>query len=174
MLLRPNEFAEYGLNYKDAADVRDLAAIEAVIRAETHNSFHVRGTAFAGESRDGVLFASSPFVKVGDTIEVEGAGINDGLYLVETVGEGFMTLNGALFDCEHCLASLVRYPSDVKRGAMAMLAYDRTGAGSKRGIASENLSRHSVSYVQPSADNTVAGYPIDIVAFLGSYRRARF
>lgn len=174
MLLRPEEFAEYGLDYGNAADVRDLAAIEAVIRAETHNGFHVRGTAFAGTVADGVLRASSPFVREGDTVEIEGSGASDGLYVVEALGDGAMELDRAPFDCEGCRMSLVRYPSDVKRGAAAMLAYDRTGAGSKRGIASESLSRHSVSYVQPSADNTAAGYPIDIVAFLKPHRRARF
>ena len=44
----------------------------------------------------------------------------------------------------------------------------------KVGIASEAISRHSVTYVDQTGANTLMGYPVALMGFLRPYKRARF
>ena len=60
-------------------------------------------------------------------------------------------------------------PLDVQMGIVKMAAW-QIGAGKKIGIASETLSRHSVTYAQ-NADDSVMGYPRSIMGFCAPYRR---
>ncbi len=64
------------------------------------------------------------------------------------------------------------FPIDVKLGAVKLLEWDLKN-GDKLGIASETISRHSVSYVDLN-ENSVAGYPKALMDFLKLYRKARF
>jgi hypothetical protein len=41
-------------------------------------------------------------------------------------------------------------------------------------VASETISRHSVTYVDQTGDNTIMGYPVALMGFLKPYRKARF
>lgn len=68
------------------------------------------------------------------------------------------------------------YPPDVVEGALQMLIYNASGTRESggAGIASETLSRHSVSYVTQDGNNTIAGYPAALVGFLKPYYKARF
>lgn len=70
----------------------------------------------------------------------------------------------------------IRWPADIKAGTLQLVQWAFGGAAEKSrdGIASETISRHSVSYAAPSAAETVAGYPAHLMAFLDPYRRARF
>ena len=63
------------------------------------------------------------------------------------------------------------YPADVKMGVVNMLKWD---AEKKVGIASETISRHSVTYFNMDGDNSVMGYPKSLLGFLKPYIRARF
>ena len=65
------------------------------------------------------------------------------------------------------------YPPDVKLGAIEMMRWS-TNNRDKAGIASETLSRHSVSYFDVSESNYSAGFPMSVVGFLKPYMRARF
>lgn len=62
-------------------------------------------------------------------------------------------------------------PLDVQMGIVSMVAW-QLGAGKKVGIASETLSRHSVSYAQ-NADDSIMGYPRGIMGFCRPYRRCK-
>ena len=62
-------------------------------------------------------------------------------------------------------------PLDVQMGIVRMVSW-QIGAGSKAGIASETLSRHSVTYVQ-NAEDSVMGYPRSIMGFCKPYRRCK-
>lgn len=62
-------------------------------------------------------------------------------------------------------------PLDVQMGIVQMVAW-QLGAGSKIGIASETLSRHSVTYAQ-NAEDSIMGYPRSIMGFCKPYRRAK-
>lgn len=65
------------------------------------------------------------------------------------------------------------YPIDVKLGAVNLLKWE-TANRDKVGIASETISRHSVSYVDMTDDNSVMGYPKSLLGFLQPYKKARF
>ena len=68
------------------------------------------------------------------------------------------------------------YPPDVAEGALQMLIYNASGTRERggAGIASETLSRHSVSYVAQDGNNTIGGYPAALMGFLKPYYKARF
>ena len=65
------------------------------------------------------------------------------------------------------------YPPDVKMGVIEMLRWSVNNRD-KAGIASETLSRHSVSYFEASEGNYIAGFPLSVVGFLKPYMKARF
>lgn len=72
-----------------------------------------------------------------------------------------------------------KYPPDVKAGVVELLRYDLeneagTASRGKIGIASETISRHSVTYVTtPDADFAMC-YPKRMLGFLRPYICARF
>ena len=66
------------------------------------------------------------------------------------------------------------YPMDVKLGAVKLLKWDLNGHSEKLGVASETISRHSVTYVDQTGENTMMGYPAALMGFLRPYKRARF
>lgn len=71
------------------------------------------------------------------------------------------------------------WPPDVKMGVVELLRYDLgTEAGTvsrgKIGIASETLSRHSVTYESLDADQFAMCYPKRMLGFLKPYICARF
>lgn len=68
----------------------------------------------------------------------------------------------------------VVYPEDVIEGCIALLNYDlNVKSTNKIGVASETLSRHSVSYVNRSDANMAMGYPAELVSFLKPYMEWR-
>ncbi|MEG1868949.1 MAG: hypothetical protein RR219_08470 [Clostridiales bacterium] len=67
----------------------------------------------------------------------------------------------------------VNYPPSVVAGAVKMLIWDMQSQD-KIGIKTESLSRHSVTYVDQDAANTVMGYPMYLIGFLKPYMKARF
>jgi hypothetical protein len=62
---------------------------------------------------------------------------------------------------------------DIKMGVVNLLKWE-LGNREKVGIASETISRHSVTYVDQTGDNTIMGYPVALVGFLRPYKRAQF
>lgn len=170
MLISPGEYAVYGL---DASVGRDLEAVERKIRKIANNGFHVRSARVKAASEGGALAGASPLWRVGDTVEVVAPDYNAGLYVVESIaGDGRAVLDRGLLDAPLNRAVLVRYPPDVVKGAIGMLEYDRRMAG-KTGVASESLSRRSVTYDKPSGEGARDGYPTEVTAFLRPYKRAR-
>ena len=67
----------------------------------------------------------------------------------------------------------VCYPPDVKLGAINLVRWEFTRRD-KTGIASETLSRHSVSYSNDTDNAAGDGYPGSLLGFLKPYMRARF
>lgn len=74
---------------------------------------------------------------------------------------------------EYRVDGVVVYPADIKMGIVNMLKWDMENRD-KAGIASETISRHSVTYVDQTSENTLIGYPVSLVGFLKPYRKARF
>ena len=67
----------------------------------------------------------------------------------------------------------VKYPADIKIGVVNLLKWELDNR-EKVGIASETISRHSVTYVDQTAANTLMGYPASLMGFLKPYHKARF
>ena len=143
--------------------------IEDFIRRYTNNPFTVRNVTFNTPSINGKLATVSPLFKAGDTALISNSDYNNGVYvLIDTDG----TLNRELFDDSLNKITLVRYPPAVKVGVIKLLQYSAK-MDNKLGISSESLSRHSVSYAQPTSDS-VGGYPAHLMSFLQPFMKARF
>ena len=56
---------------------------------------------------------------------------------------------------------------------MDLLKWEATGRD-KVGVASETISRHSVSYYQFNDSEMVMGYPASLMGFLKPFVKARF
>lgn len=61
----------------------------------------------------------------------------------------------------------------MKAGVLNLLKWE-VEHRDKVGVKSETLSRHSVTYYDQDANNTVMGYPVSLLGFLAPYRKARF
>ena len=150
-----------------------LDGIEILIRKYTNNNFQNRNIRFSASSDGFILNGSSTFLKVGDTIQISQSGVNDGLYLVEGVGENQITVNKELFAVDHNLVTKVEYPVDIQVGIINLMRWE-IGNRKKVGIKSETLSRHSVTYYDQDASNQAMGYPVTLLGFLEPYKKARF
>lgn len=157
----------------DAELKRKVMAVEKKIRAYTHNNFQNRAIRFNSAVIGGQIACDSPYIKVGDNIQISESGVNDGVYCVLRNKNGMLTVDADIYDCEHMLVTKVEYPEDVVEGAIAMLRYDAERRG-KESIQSETISRHSVTYFDVSETNQEIGYPISLVSFLKPYMKARF
>ena len=174
MLLAIEQYAAYGLDPKDKTLPARLEAVEAAIRKVTNNPFQVRGARFEAHTKNGVLMGASPHIKAGDTVHVTQNSLNDGVYTVKYVDDGRTALNVPLFDDDFNRVTLVRYPADVIEGAVGIVKYENARPKEKAGIASETLSRHSVSYAQVAQSGIFAGYPPEVMAFLKPHMRPWF
>ena len=65
------------------------------------------------------------------------------------------------------------YPMDVKMGVINMMKWELTSRD-KVGVASESISRHSVTYFDMTGDNSTMGFPKTLMGFLLPYKKARF
>lgn len=76
-------------------------------------------------------------------------------------------------DFKRHLTESGEYPMDIKMGVVNLLKWDLENRD-KVGIASEAISRHSVTYFNMDGDNSLMGYPRSLMGFLKPYMRARF
>ena len=143
--------------------------IEDFIRQYTNNNFIVKNVTFNTPSMNGKLETVSPPIKVGDTVLISNSKYNNGVYVINDL-DG--TLDKELFDDDNNKVTLVKYPPAIKLGVVKLLQYNAK-MDSKVGISSESLSRHSVSYAQPSSDS-ICGYPSNLMSFLKPFMKARF
>lgn len=147
-----------------------LEAIEAVIRAYTNNNFQQRIVRFAGRSEDLNVYGSPQYFTVGDTVQISGSGVNDGLYTVTAVYDDHIELDKSLMPVPVNLVTKIKYPADVIQCAVDLFKWKQT-MGDKVGVKSETLSRHSVTYEDSAT--LFMGYPVGILNGLNLYRKAR-
>ena len=74
---------------------------------------------------------------------------------------------------KNVLTSAGEYPVDIKMGVVNLMKWDMNNRD-KVGIASESISRHSVTYFDSSKGNFAMGFPAALMDFLKPYKRARF
>ena len=168
LMLLP-EFANQDRNIMQ----KKLDALEILIRKYTNNNFQNRNIRFLASSDGAVLNGVSPFLKMGDTVQVTESGVNDGLYVVTELNGGSVTVDKTLFSVDHNLVTKVEYPVDVQMGVINLMKWEIENR-KKVGIKSETLSRHSVTYYDQDRNNQVMGYPVSLLGFLELYKKARF
>lgn len=151
---------------------RKIRAIERLIRSETNNNFQDRTVRLKVPSCDGSLIGSSPYLAAGDTVEVSDSP-NKGLYTIVEVDESHIKVDKTLYECLANTVTKVVYPEDVQEGVLNMLQWEFT-MRSKTGIKNETLSRHSVTYYDMDAQNSLDGYPASLIGFLEPYRQMRW
>lgn len=76
-------------------------------------------------------------------------------------------------DFKRELTATGEYPMDVKMGVVNLLKWELEHR-EKVGVASETISRHSVTYFNMDGGNSVMGFPSSLLGFLKPYKRARF
>ena len=150
-----------------------LQALELLIRKHTNNNFQNRGIRFQCPIMQTKLYLATPFLKVGDTVQISESIYSDGIYVIKAVEAGFLVLDKPLFDESEVLVTKVEYPMDVVLGAVNMMKWDLENRD-KVGIQSETISRHSVTYFNMDGDNSSMGYPKSLLGFLVPYKKARF
>jgi hypothetical protein len=161
---------------EDQALEARLQALELLIRAYTNNNFQQRGFRVEADIRGGVFMSESliPFA-VGDTVMISQSDLqSDCLCTVkEITDDTTFTVNESCADDDCILVTKVVYPADVKLGVANMLKWQLDN-GDKVGVASETISRHSVTYFDMTGDNSAAGFPKALTGFLRPYMKARF
>ena len=152
---------------------KKLDAFEVLIRKYTNNNFQNRYIRFTASSLGDKIMGCHSFNRVGDTIQISESNVNDGLYVIKEVADGFIRLNKNLFPVDHNLVTKIEYPVDVQQGVIKMLQWDMESMN-RVGIKSETLSRHSVTYFDQDKNNQVMGFPVSLLGFLEVYKKARF
>lgn len=150
-----------------------LDALEILIRKYTNNNFQNRNVRFSAESLGNRIMGCHPFIRVGDTFQVSESKVNDGLYVIKEIGDGFIRADKDFFPVNHNLVTKIEYPVDVQQGIINLMKWELENRD-KVGIKSETLSRHSVTYYDQDKNNQVMGYPVSLLGFLEVYKKARF
>ena len=147
-----------------------VESITEIISNPKKYNFINRNITYNTPSINGKLQAvSSPF-KVGDTVLISQSKYNDGIYVIKDM-DG--SLNKDLYNDDYMKITLLQYPKSVKSGVIKLLEYEYSNI-TKKGIKSESLGRHSVTYDNYSNDYVIDGYPSKLMSFLEPYKRARF
>lgn len=167
---------------QDEALTFRLRALESAIRARTNNKFQetrircswpVLLFSESTKSITGEGFFLTQGFRVGNLIEISSLQ-NSGLYTVKTVSDSQMTVEEDLVDEEDAaLITRVVYPPDVQQGVLDLMKYDRD-MRPKAGIKSETISRHSVTYYDMTAAESMDGYPVSMLGFLDKYKKLRW
>ena len=158
-------------NWTDERISMKLKAIEETVRKYTNNNFqnrNIRGECAVDEQS--MIYGIIPGLKAGDTIQISESKFNAGLYVVEAVSDDQIFIDRELTFEDHILVTKVEYPENVVECCINLLEWS-IKHGSKVGVKSETLSRHSVTYEDSST--LYDGYPIGILNGLKLYRKAR-
>ena len=188
MIITVEKFREYvETELTDSQIEEKLSALESLIRARTNNNFQKRNRRSVGEIVGEELVVESPVFKAGDTIEISESEYNNGLYYIQHIdnNSGNISLkpDEDLISESDILITKVVYPPDVQMGAIECLKWmlknelQNSGDKTQAPVASETISRHSVSYAADSTETDIdetIGVPRKLTAFLIPYVKARF
>ena len=150
-----------------------LDALESLVRSYTNNNFQNRNIRVYCSSEDNVLKCDSKYFKVGDTVQISNSKVNDGLYVIENINSDGLLLDGSIFDVPCQTVTKIEYPKAVVNTVVNLLKWD-VQYSDKRGVQSESIGRHSVTYIAQTEDNSFGGYPRALFNTLIQYQKARF
>jgi hypothetical protein len=174
MIVTVNEVLEFiDTDKNERALTSEILSLESLIRKYTNNNFNNRNIRYESNILNNELILDSKYLKVGDTIQIALSKFNDGIYTIESINDGRITLNENLYDEDKILVTKVDYPHDVKMGVIKMLKW-QLEKSDKVGIQSETISRHSVSYFNMDNGNSELGFPTSLLGFLKPYKKVRF
>lgn len=167
------EFVTFPLNWTDKQIERKLKAIEQAIRSHTNNNFQRTEYRSTADIIGGIFVVNAlcPF-KANDTVMIS-YGKNKGVFTVLEATDTTFKVAEEVVDENEVIVTKVVYPADVIDCCLNLLEWE-IKYRDKAGVQSETLSRHSVTYVQQTADNTVEGYPASIMSGLRKYKKVRF
>ena len=160
-----------------------LQALETSIREQTHNQFQNTRVRAKCEAVAQGLKTALPRLAAGDTIQISQSQYNDGLYTVKGIQDGLIKLDKELYPEAAVLATKVEYPADVKMGVIEIMRWklhnldQNNPVNSKKYIASESISRYSVTYAKDATEgdlDEVIGAPKKYTSFIKRYTKARF
>ena len=175
MIVSVEQLRFYGefSKYTDEELKDRLDALESLVRSYTNNNFQNRNIRVYCSSENNVLVCDTTYFKVGDTVQISNSKVNDGLYVIESINSRGLVLDGSVFDIDRQTVTKVEYPKAVVNAIVDMLKWE-SQYGDKRGIQSESIGRHSVTYVTQTDDNSFGGYPRALFNALNQYQKARF
>lgn len=154
-----------------------LQALESLVRSHTNNNFQdraFRAVAVAVSDGNKLLINSAIPFRVGDTLQVSESELQQGALLtIASVSANTITVKEDVYDESGVLITKVKYPADVKMGVANLVKWELANR-EKVGIASESISRHSVTYFNMDGQNSDMGYPKALMGFLMPYKKARF
>lgn len=162
--------------YPDIAQ-EDLDGIETAIREMTNNPFQNRRIRYSNlhfsSENSFTVFAEVRGLRKGDTIQISQSTLNHGLYVIKSIDENEIIVEGEPAFFEGCdkkaFITKVEYPTDVVSGVRKLLKYDSM-MGDKIGLKSETVSRMSKTYYDQNSSETVNGYPAALMSFVNKYR----
>ena len=175
MLISIEELKKRGdySKYTDDQLKDKLDGLESLIRAYTNNNFQNRNIRVYCASENNVLKFNSPYFKVGDTIQISNSKYNDGLYVIQSIDSNGVSLDGSIYNVEKQTVTKIEYPKAVINTAIGLLDWEKQ-FGDKRGIQSESIGRHSVTYFSQDKSNSFGGYPLSLFNSLNEFQKARF
>lgn len=184
MIISVKELKKYiTTDVADAALEFAIQALETSIREQTHNQFQNTRVRAKCEATERGLEVDLPRVAEGDTIQISQSKYNDGLYTVAGIYNGFIDVDQELYPEAEVLVTKVEYPADVKMGVIEIMRWklqnqDKNNpVHSKNYIASESISRYSVTYSKDSTEEDIdekIGAPKKYTSFIKRYTKARF
>lgn len=156
----------------------DLDAFEQAVRMLTNNNFQVKQVRHKVDfinNKTITIDSDIEGVREGDTIEINYSKFNDGLYVIDSFFDNEITVKDELFTetPKQAILTLVRYPSDIRRGIKKLIEYDKKMTG-KIGIKSETISRMRIDYHDVNAADNTDGYPSSLLSFLDKYKKMRW
>ncbi len=161
-------------NMDEAELQRKLDAVEDMVRAYTYNNFQNRHIRFTGQSYKDKVYGEPLYFHKGDTVQITHTDVNDGLYVLKEVTDDYVRVDRKLENQECGVrVTKVEYPKAVQDGVLSMLKWEVANRENV-GVKSETISRHSVTYYDQDANNTVMGYPVSLLGFLQPYMKARW
>lgn len=171
MILSVSELKEFITTNKSDKELElELLALESSIRKYTNNNFQNVYIRYEVDILNNKILLSSPYLKVGDTIQISNSRFNSGVYVIKDINEG-LDLGCVLYDENKILITKIEYSNDIKLGAIEMLRWKFENA-EKINIASETISRHSISYKNDF--DTKLNFPKEVISFLNKYVKPRF